>query len=1198
MSPFNAANSKPSDSAMEPTSSQVTEDDVKGFDDVVSRHVFQGRPALRNWRIKSGADVANAPEQSEEKQFSDDSILELPAANSRPMSGFSSGWLQVVQALAVFATVAWATYATIYVLALPGGIKAILSSPLTLGGIVASVLAPIALLWLCLATWQRRADARMYAEALRGELQRLLFPTQEQARVVNADIQTLVQQAVEMSSSSRAAIKAIQRARQGLRAEIRDFAGVSQKTEFHIDRLAETLTRRTADLITLTEQIEARTGMIEKGTQAGIASWAQASADMESKAASIEELFAKGANTILEASDKAGERIKGIEEQLTETTDGFAGTISELAGKFSTTSDMFEGHAEKLQAVSESVASEAARLDAAMQTTLEHQKSFEDGAQRIAASVEQMGDKAETLFTRAETVESKLAQRAESIEKSAGELRETTASLENVGDIAANKLSEALSMALSGADTITNSVRRAKEQLEKAAQDTTQQVETLSSQTGEKVDALMEATTAKISRIAEVLKDFDSRHEDIRAVLATLDERSATVESTMGSAIEHIDNSIRRLDEGAQSAQTRVSEPVAKIEATIASLAEHAASFDAKLATRVADLESGTQKAKETVSGITDGLRDHLQDLSHVSGQVSGQARAITESFEAQKESLSSIIAKTESQIEGLQTRLKRQEIDLGYALRSVGEQIETLGDKIFDRGQMSFSKAQEIAEGLRQLEEQVVENMSNIYDRAAETSDAMHEAASRVTLVTETTLPRYGEVLGRVDQLEERYSRLNTTFERTSDAVLGGMKMLSGQLENNLDQFDMTSREATQTLMTLVQDVGGSVDEIKAMAEDASERIADVQSGIKGRTDDLQLITDQVRIRVEGMQRNLTDYTQEIGSMVGRATAQLQDATNQFSDSSRTLDERADAVAVKLQGASRQYIEEGHRLSLLSEQSLHKASRVVAGVQEESQRLIDSTQGALQGLQKAGDSLGIRAREVDEYIKASVRNTQSYTNELKNQAAIVAEASAESVDRIAGAIGSLTSQAEDAKLIGQKLSQHIEISRQKLADESDRLSNVTRQSNTLFKAVQDVAIHAEKIRDSQWKTQREAFLSSSKFVIESLYSLSLDVARHLESDLDQRALKAYQRGDVAAFTKHLVEIATHIPADRAQRKFVDDGEFRNYVQRFIRQFEELLEQAQGNDYGDLLASIFTTSDIGRLYKILCEIAGRSSRIH
>lgn len=1230
MTPFNAAKPKLS-SDIEIDTAQ---DEVKGFDDVVGRHVFQGKPALRNWRIKNepvldpaqAADLNQSENRAaaEARQFNDDAILELPSGDTKTAKPLNSTWLQIVQAIAVFATVAWATYATIYILALPGGLKSILASPLALGGVVASVLAPIALLWLCLATWQRRSDAHQYAEALRNELQRLLFPTQDQAAVVNRDIQTLVQQAVEMSSSSRAAIKAIQRARQGLRAEIRDFAGVSQKTEFHIDRLAETLNKRAEELINLTSQIESRTAVIEKSAQTGVAAWSGAVSTMENKAASIEALFAKGAETILQASDQASDKIKGIESQLTTTTDSFTDKINELAGRFANTSNMFEGHAEKLQSVSASVASEASRLDTAMQTTLQHQQSFEQGAQRIASiadhiansvtsGVEKIDTTANELFARADAVDSRLAARAESLEQSSNRIHETTESLEQVGEIAAHKLGEALSMALSGSDNIMSSVRRAKEQLEKAVSESTEQAQNMADQTDSKINALMEATTQKVNKIAEVLRDFDTRHAEIQTVLSSLDDSGASVKDTVQQAVEKIEASITQLHHGANLIENKADEPVAKIENVISKLREQTEGFDTKLAGRIADLETGAQKAKDSIENIGNSFRDYLQDLSTVTGQVSGQARVITDNIESQKESLAALVAQTEEKIEMLQDRLKHQEIDLTEALRIAEEQVETLGDKIFDRGQLSFNKAQEIASGLRKLEEQIVEDLSRIQERSIATSVAMKDVADTVVMASDSTLPRYEQALQQADLLEQRYTKLHSTFERTSDSVMTGLKSLGGQLEENLEQFDIASRDASQSLMTLVQDVGSSITDIRNVADVAGDKIEQVQSGIKGRTEDLQLMSDHVRIRIEAMQRNLNDYTQEIGAMVGRATSQLQEATNLFAESSRMLDEKTDTVAGKVQSASKTYIEEGHRLSLLSEQAVHKANRIVAGIQEESTRLVESARGALQDLQKAGDSLAIKSREVDEYIKASVRNTQSYTEELKNQATIVAETSVESVDKIAGAIGTLTVQADEAKNIGQKLSQHIEISRQKLADESDRLATVTnkavqtaevaasaftRQSNTLFKAVQDVAIHAEKIRDSQWKTQREAFLSTSKFVIESLYSLSLDVARHLENDLDSRVLKAYQRGDVAAFARHLVEIAPHIPAEKAQRKFIDDGEFRNYVQRFIRQFEELLEQAQNNDYGDLLASIFTSSDIGKLYKILCEIAGRNARIH
>lgn len=1198
--------------------------DVKGFDDVVGRHVFQGKPALRNWKIKANPVTEQGAPQSEEKQFSDDGILELPAANARPLRLGMSRVLQVAQALAVFATVAWVTYATIYVLALPGGMKALMQSPFSLGSVIASVLAPIAMLWLCLATWQRRSDAHMYAEALRGELQRLLFPTQDQAQVVNKDIQTLVQQAVEMSSSSRAAIKAIQRARQGLRAEIRDFAGVSQKTEFHIERLSETLNKRATELITLTEQIEKRTSAIDQGTQAGITAWTDAVEKMENKAGSIEGLFAKGADSIMQATEKASDQIKVIESQLNTTTDTFSEKINELAGKFANTSVMFEGHAEKLQTVSEAVAAEASRLDEAMQTTLKHQDSFEKGAERIAeiadhisdameTGIQKINDRSEAVFARAETIEAKLSSRAESIELSATKLQATTSSLEQIGDVAAHKLGEALAMALSGSDAIMNSVRRAKEQLEKAAQDATSQAETLSKQTDDKVAELLEATTDKLGRISDMMKEFDQRQEEIKGILAQLDAQGLCVNETVSKAVGKIEHSVQLLADGATSVETKAKAPVAKLETTLQRLEDHARDFDAKLGARIADLETGSSKARDSVSAISDVLKDHLGDLSLVSGQVSGQAKVIQDTVQAQKDGLAAMISETETRLEQVQDRLRRQEISFTEALASVEAQIDTLSDKLFSEGQMSLDKTKDIAQGLNRLEEHIIQDLSRIHERSLLTSSAMKDVADTVAKAADTAIPRYNQALDQADQLEQRYSRLHDTFEKTSDRVMAGLKNLGGQLEENLEQFDFTSRDASQTLMTLVQDVGASVSDIKTVAEEAQDKVSVLQNGIKGRTEDLQLVSDQVRIRIEAMQRNLSDYTQDIGAMIGRTTTQLREATSQFADTARMLDEKTGTSTDKLQDASRLYIEESHRLALAAEQSMHKAARVVEGVQDEHAKLMQSAQQALNDLQKASDSLAIKSREVDEYIKASVRNTQFYTEELKTQAGIVADTSAESVDRIAGAIGTLTDQADEARLIGHKMSQHIEISRQKLADESDRLAAVThkavqtaevaasafsRQSTTLFKAVQDVATQAEKIRDAQWRAQREAFLSSSKFVIESLYSLSLDVSRHLESDLDARTLKSYQRGDVAAFTRHLVEIAPHIPAERAQRKFVDDSEFRNYVQRFIRQFEELLEQAHANDYGDLLSTIFTTSDIGRLYKILCEIAGRNARTH
>ena len=47
-------------------------------------------------------------------------------------------------------------------------------------------------------------------------------------------------------------------------------------------------------------------------------------------------------------------------------------------------------------------------------------------------------------------------------------------------------------------------------------------------------------------------------------------------------------------------------------------------------------------------------------------------------------------------------------------------------------------------------------------------------------------------------------------------------------------------------------------------------------------------------------------------------------------------------------------------------------------------------------------------------------------------------------------------------------------------------------------------------------------------------------------------------------------------------------------MQSFIHQYEDMIQQAMKVDHAALLGTTFLSSDIGKLYRILCEIAGSS----
>ena len=67
------------------------------------------------------------------------------------------------------------------------------------------------------------------------------------------------------------------------------------------------------------------------------------------------------------------------------------------------------------------------------------------------------------------------------------------------------------------------------------------------------------------------------------------------------------------------------------------------------------------------------------------------------------------------------------------------------------------------------------------------------------------------------------------------------------------------------------------------------------------------------------------------------------------------------------------------------------------------------------------------------------------------------------------------------------------------------------------------------------------------------------------------------------------------LPLERARTKFGKDTEFRTYVQRFLRQFEEMYEQAVANDHGGLLTTTLGGSEVGKLYVFLSDVAGKKS---
>lgn len=1186
----------------------------------ITANVFMGsKPILKNWKMfgeapqdmpaadaKDAAPAAEEPESLADfmaepitpRNFSDRSIR-----STRPATPY---WLQIGQALAVFITVAWVTYAAIYILALPNSIKTITSSPLTLGGILASVLAPIAMLWLCLATWQRRSDAHIYAQALREELRGVFYPNADQSNLIADDIRNLMKQATEMSAASRGSIKAIQRARTGLRAEIRDFAGVSQKAEFHIDRLADTLSKRAEELLSLTETIETQTETISTKAQRGVGMWENVSAEVSELGEELEKMFDAGTEKLQTASETALGRVKTIETSMGDAVEQLSSRIATVASQIDDTRNNLDEQAHRLLGVSDAINNGASRLETSL-SDAEHIYGAVEGMMNIMSeSLNKVEGTAEHFFDKTNAIEQKLESRADALKESADMLLSSTDDLQSIGDLATNKLGEALALALSGAETISSAVRRSKEMMDLAVVDASTQIEKTSKIADEKLEALVSEARANRDQLNQIIRDIEEKQAQLSATTEKMDQSRIELSDV-------VDKATSSLDTAATNMVDQADRPLQLIQSSVARLEEYTQEMESKLAARTVEVQQETGKLKALVSGIDENVQMSVDQLTTATTLVTEQSRALHENVTNQRENLDEFIQEMGIKAGALSASLAERKNNIEQSISNTEEKISALGTSFFDKGDALVEKVNFVSEKITGHEETLNETLIVVNAKYSEVADKVGGQIKHMTQLSEFISPEADRILAKVDVLNSSYDVLKDKCFAVVEDASERLQGLSGQLESRIVSLATGAADTSKVFVTVADGMTSTLSNIKQVAEEAQDRIGQIQSGMKGRVDDLHLISDRVQMKVEMMQNNLGAYAKDLNDVLHLTMSDLEMATEKFGKTTSVLDEKTDGVTSRIIEATRQYVEEGHRMALMGEQTVHKAARIVSVIQQESDKLVNNSKSSLVELQKSGDTLSIRAKEIEEYLKASTHHTRTYSDGLREQASLIANHSSDLVDSISAATMKLSLKANEMKQSSHAVIDEIGKAGSRLEEGTNVLGRVARitieavddavtgfaeHGNVLRNTVNGLTAQMQNVKDVQIRTERETFLSSAKFVIESLYSLAVDVSRHLEGELDVRVLKTYQKGDVSAYIRHLVELAPRMPIDKSQRKFIDDGEFRTYVLRFIRQYEELLEQAQANDYGDLLSSVFSTSDVGTLYKILCEISGRSAREH
>lgn len=269
---------------------------------------------------------------------------------------------------------------------------------------------------------------------------------------------------------------------------------------------------------------------------------------------------------------------------------------------------------------------------------------------------------------------------------------------------------------------------------------------------------------------------------------------------------------------------------------------------------------------------------------------------------------------------------------------------------------------------------------------------------------------------------------------------------------------------------------------------------------------------------------------------------------------------------------------------------------------------LAEAAQSSMNQASAASDALRKIARDFEEGTGKTTAQVTAAGDLLRQGIRDLTASSDRISQQVRGAGESLRRQShelfEATERTGAKLESAFEMLRQKSNDlgiTGERLSTQAEGLAATFQRQAEDLVRASKLaeeRAQQLEGQRsaasvETFLKNAAYVVEKLQSLSVDIARVFQTNLDEKSWREFHAGDQGVFVRKILKTVDRNQMNAVKNKYEDDGEFRDYVTRYLADFESLLTQARNADHADVLTATFTSAEVGKLYLLLARALGR-----
>jgi uncharacterized coiled-coil protein SlyX len=468
---------------------------------------------------------------------------------------------------------------------------------------------------------------------------------------------------------------------------------------------------------------------------------------------------------------------------------------------------------------------------------------------------------------------------------------------------------------------------------------------------------------------------------------------------------------------------------------------------------------------------------------------------------------------------------------------RSAGE-FRTAIDRALSETTASAGSLENQTSVLKQVSQEVLSDISSLASRLEDHGRMLSEAAKNLDETNREVDARVGERKTAIEEVAD-------TLLAKTEAVDSLMRTFSKQLESALTGADQKSREVTSMLTAAAEAATASVSE-----QFESMRLSAGLEGQKAR---------------EAVRAAQDDIVAEMSKTLSEASERFTEATTRMRDVARDVHRELEKTRAELKRGILDLPEE-------AEQSASALRKIVS---EQVRALTELSE--------------IVARQ-SNVLDTSRAGERAATGTLANVAAAAAPArQAPAPEPAAPRQQQPAAPARGGEIRG-------ELRRKTLSDFDAPKQQAPQQAEAPRSGGQSKGWVSDLLRRA---SQDEAPAGdepqgrSPLQMVESLNSLSIDIARAIDHETFIDLWDRYKQGERHVFTRRLYTLQGQQTFDEIRQKYARDAEFRSAVDRYLVDFEQLLSQVARNDRDNIMSQTYLTSDTGKVYTMLAHASGR-----